>query len=169
MTAPAFREHPRLWTADQFLDFYASRPQGERWQLVDGLAMMMVPPNLVHQRISGNLERLLNDALEAHSPDLYAYRKTGVRIPGVIDFNPEPDVVVLPAEADYRYYADAFFLVAEVLSSFQHDGDDRAQTGALQKPPGQSLLPRHRSGRDPRGAARAGNQLAEDGADRCER
>ena len=96
MTAPAFREHPRLWTADQFLDFYASRPEGERWQLVDGLAMMIVPPNLVHQRISGNLERLLNDALEAHRPDLYAYRETGIRIPGVNDFNPEPDVVCLP-------------------------------------------------------------------------
>jgi Uma2 family endonuclease len=116
MTAPAFRGHPRLWTADQFLDFYASRPQGERWQLVDGLAMMMVPPNLVHQRISGNLERPLNDAVEAHRPNLYAYRETEIRIPGVSDFNPEPDVVVLAAEADYRHYADVFFLVAEVLS-----------------------------------------------------
>ena len=51
---PASRQHDaRLWTADQFLDFLMSRPDEERWQLVDGLAMMMVPPSKVHQHIAG--------------------------------------------------------------------------------------------------------------------
>ena len=40
----------RLWTADQFLEFYMSRPDEERWQLVDGLAIMMVPPSFLHQK-----------------------------------------------------------------------------------------------------------------------
>ncbi len=114
---PARRPHDaRLWTADQFLDFLMSRPDEEHWQLVDGLAMMMVPPSKVHQRIAGNLERLLNDALRAARRDLFAYRETGIRLPGVHDFNPEPDVVILLADATYTYYDEQFFLVAEVIS-----------------------------------------------------
>lgn len=107
---------PRLWTADQFLEFYKTRPDGERWQLVDGLPMMMVPPSKVHQRIAHNLEVLLNDALETSRPHLLAYRETGIRILGVEGFNPEPDIVVLRADATYTYYDDVFYLVAEVIS-----------------------------------------------------
>jgi Uma2 family endonuclease len=105
-----------LWTADQFLDFLMTRPEGERWQLVDGLAMMMVPPSKVHQRIAHNIEHLLNDALEAGRPDLLAYRETGLRIPGVASFNPEPDVAVLRADATYERYDDQVFAVIEVIS-----------------------------------------------------
>jgi Uma2 family endonuclease len=118
MTAlPARRRHDaRLWTADQFLDFLRTRPDEERWQLVDGLAMMMVPPSFVHQRIVTNFEALLNAALKANRPDLFAYGNVGLRIPGVEDFHPQPDVVVCAAEADYVYYRERFSLVAEVLS-----------------------------------------------------
>jgi Uma2 family endonuclease len=106
----------RLWTADHFLEFYLARPDPERWQLVDGLPMMMAPPNKVHQRLARNLDRLLDDALSSARPDLLVYREIGVRIPGVVDFNPEPDLAVLPAVATYKYYEDRFFLVAEVIS-----------------------------------------------------
>lgn len=118
MTAlPSRRERdPRLWTAGQFLEFYMTRPDEERWQLVDGLAMMMTPPNRMHQRIAANLERHLNDALESTRPDLFAYANVGVRIPGVADFNPQPDVVVCSSEADDTYYTEQFFLAAEVIS-----------------------------------------------------
>jgi Uma2 family endonuclease len=118
MTAlPARRPNDaRLWTADQFLDFLMSRPDEERWQLVDGLAMMMVPPSFVHQRIVSNFEALLNVALKANRPDLFAYGNVGLRIPGVDNFHPQPDVVVCTAEADYVYYRERFSLVAEVLS-----------------------------------------------------
>lgn len=116
MTAHPAHHDPRLWTADQFLDFYMTRPDEERWQLIDGLAMMMTPPNRLHQRISFNLERLLNDALEGHRPDLFAYAGVGLRIPGLSDFNPQPDVVVCSSQADRTYYTDRFYLTAEVLS-----------------------------------------------------
>ena len=107
---------PRLWTADQFLDFYLTRPDGERWQLVDGLALMMVPPSFMHQRIVGNLEHLLNDALRKGRRDLFAYGNIGIRIPGVTDFQPQPDVVVCKAQSDRSYYQDEYVLVAEVIS-----------------------------------------------------
>jgi Uma2 family endonuclease len=37
-------------------------------------------------------------------------------LPGVINFQPEPDVVVAPGTASYELYAEDFRLVAEVLS-----------------------------------------------------
>lgn len=107
---------PRLWDADRFLQFYMARPEGERWQLVDGLAIMMVPPSKVHQRIADNFLTLLNSALQIARPELLAYREPGIRLPGVDNFHPEPDVAVLLAEATYSYFDERFFAVAEVNS-----------------------------------------------------
>jgi Uma2 family endonuclease len=105
-----------LWTADQFLEFYMTRPDEERWQLVDGLAMMMPPPTPRHQRIVANLERLLNDALEQRRPDLFAFGNIGVRVPRTDDFHPQPDVAVCSATLDKEYYTGSFHVVAEVIS-----------------------------------------------------
>ncbi len=110
------RHDPRLWTADQFLEFYMGRPDGERWQLVDGLPMMMTPPTFDHQRIGKRLLTLLDQALAKHRPDLEAFYELGIRIPGIDDFNPEPDLLVVEGRASFDRYADRFFLVAEVIS-----------------------------------------------------
>jgi Uma2 family endonuclease len=70
----------------------------------------------VHQRIVGNLEELLRRRLSESGSDYFAYGNVGLRIPGVEDFHPQPDVVVCAADAEYGYYADRFYLVAEVVS-----------------------------------------------------
>jgi Uma2 family endonuclease len=107
---------PRLWTADQFLEFYMTRPDGERWQLVDGLPMMMTPPTRPHQKIAKNMLFLLEAALGRSRPDLETYYEIGIRIPGIEDFNPEPDLLVVEASAQFDRYADRFFLIGEVTS-----------------------------------------------------
>jgi Uma2 family endonuclease len=107
---------PGLWTAEQFLDFYVTRPEGERWQLIDGLAIMMVPPSFMHQRIADNFKSALNASLGRERPMLYAFENVGLRIPGIEDFNPQPDIAVCHADLAREYYADRFFLVAEVIS-----------------------------------------------------
>ena len=106
----------RLWTADQFLEFYMTRPDEERWQLVDGLAIMMVPPSFLHQKIAKQFFRRLDSAIERHRPDLSAYWEMGVRIPGIDNFNPMPDAVVVRSDAEFERYAKRFFLAAEVIS-----------------------------------------------------
>jgi hypothetical protein len=40
----------------------------EHWELIEGVPMMMTPPNRRHQRIASNLESLLNAALRRHDP-----------------------------------------------------------------------------------------------------
>src|SRR5207248_2997273 len=59
---------------------------------------------------------LFNGAFAAKRFDLFAYIAIGVRTPGVMNFQPEPDVVVLPGVAGYDLYSEHFRLAAEILS-----------------------------------------------------
>ena len=113
------RKQPSL-SRETFRAFTASRPDEERWELIDGVAVMMTPPTKAHQRIASNLETLLLSALEGHAPHLTAYQRLGVNLgPEAKHYDPEPDVIVIDAEIgpdiDERY-ADRFYLAAEIVS-----------------------------------------------------
>jgi Uma2 family endonuclease len=101
---------------DEFMAFLETRPDEEHWELIEGVAVMMAPPSYARQRIVWNLCELLNSAFTAQHLDLFAYFDAGVRSPGVRNFQPEPDVVVVPGIAGYNLYSEHFQLVAEVLS-----------------------------------------------------
>jgi Uma2 family endonuclease len=104
---------------ETFRAWLESRPDEEHWELIGGVIMMMAPASRAHQRIASNLERLLNDALEAHRPELAAYQRVGLNLaPIAPDYDPEPDVVVIGADGtgDERY-SDRFYLAAEVVSA----------------------------------------------------
>jgi Uma2 family endonuclease len=105
-----------------FRAWLASRPDEEHWELIEGVPMMMAPPNRRHQRIASNLENLLNAALRRHDPRLAAYQNIGVNIASTVPYDPEPDVAVIREDEnpDPRY-ADRFYLVAEVLSESDTD------------------------------------------------
>lgn len=101
---------------DEFMAFVQTRPKGERWDLIEGVAVMMAPASYAHQRITRNLCELLNAAFAARRLDLFAYFDAGVRSPGVRNFQPQPDVAVVPGVAGYELYSERFLLVGEVLS-----------------------------------------------------
>ncbi len=101
---------------DEFMAFLETRPKGERWDLIEGVAVMMAPASYADQRIAYNLCNLLNSAFAAQRLDLFAYFDAGVRSPGVRNFQPQPDVVVVPGVAGYDLYSERFQLVGEVLS-----------------------------------------------------
>jgi len=101
---------------DEFMAFLETRPDNERWDLVEGVAVMMAPPSYAHQRIATNLCTVLNNAFAARRLDLFAYQRAGVRNPGLRNFQPEPDAVVVPGIAGYDLYSETFQLVGEVLS-----------------------------------------------------
>ncbi len=112
---------PQKFTVEEFLAFYDTRPDGERWELIDGVAIMMTPPTKAHQRIGSNLARALNNHFETERPDLYAYQEVGLIVPEVDRFRPTADVAVEENAADYESYSDKFFLVVEVLSDSNTD------------------------------------------------
>jgi len=107
---------PGTMDVDEFMALLQTRPDGERWDLIDGVAVMMAPPSAAHQRIVVNLLSLLNSAFAARRLDLFAYPGLGVRTEGIRNFQPEPDIVVIPGVATYDLYFEHFRLVAEVLS-----------------------------------------------------
>jgi len=109
--------HAPILSVASFRVWLTSRPDEEHWELIEGVPMMMAPPNRRHQRIVSNLESLLNAALKRHDPRLAAYQAIGVNIVSTVPYDPEPDVAVIREDEnpDPRY-ADRFYLVAEVLS-----------------------------------------------------
>src|SRR5439155_7559607 len=113
----AARDFSGNMRAGEFLRFLKSRPKEERWQLVEGVAVMMNPPRMRHQQIALNLRDLLKDALEKQGRrDLLVMTDIGVRVRGVSNFLPRPDVAVVPGIAGDEVYAGRFLLVSEVLS-----------------------------------------------------
>jgi Uma2 family endonuclease len=101
LNAPA--PHPSgTMDIDEFTAFLETRPDEEHWELIEGVAVMVAPASYAHQRIVRNLCELLNDAR------LFAYFDAGVRSPGVRNFQPQPDVVVVPGVAGYNLYSERF-------------------------------------------------------------
>jgi Uma2 family endonuclease len=113
----AVRQHAPMLSVPSFRAWLASRPDEEHWELIEGVPMMMTPPNRRHQRIASNLETLLNAALKRHNPVLAAYHDIGVNVVSTVPYDPEPDVTVIREDEnpDPRY-VERFYLVAEVLS-----------------------------------------------------
>jgi Uma2 family endonuclease len=119
---PKWPEHG-AWTVEPFRAFYEATPDEERWELIDGVAVMMTSAMPVHQRLASNLERLLNDALESHDLSKMAFQRIGLDLTPVNDrYHPEPDVSVLDAElVPGQRYGERFYLAAEIIS--ESDGE----------------------------------------------
>jgi Uma2 family endonuclease len=102
---------------EQFHAFRDERPKEEKWELIDGVPIMMPPPTLVHQLIADNLNQLLNARLREVKPEWRAVRDAGVWLKGDEKYNPEPDVTVIDSGRPLaQIYAQRFHFVAEVLS-----------------------------------------------------
>jgi Uma2 family endonuclease len=101
---------------DEFMAFLEPRPTQERWDLIDSVAIMMPLESLAQRRIALNLSTLLNETFAAQGHDRFAYFNVAVRVPGLRNFQTQPDVSVIPGVASYALYSERFQLVAEVLS-----------------------------------------------------
>ena len=90
------------FSVEEFFALIELRPEEERWQLIDGVAMMMPPPTRVHQQIASNLAFELNTHFRAHRLGLSALQEVGLMVPAAELFRPEADVAVFDAMADYE-------------------------------------------------------------------
>ena len=112
---------PGLFTVEDYHSFLETRPDDERWQLIDGVAVMMTPPTLVHQKIARNLCNLLDDVLELRHPKWAALQEIGLIVPGYDEFRPKADAAVLDSIVQDTSYATRFYLVAEIRSDTNTD------------------------------------------------
>jgi Uma2 family endonuclease len=116
-------------TLEQFQALREERPKEEKWELIGGTPVMMPPPTLMHQRVAGNLARLLEARLAAAEPSWHVDREVGVLLIDDDRFCPEPDVLVIDKAFELgQIYAPKFYFVAEVLSE-----NDRPRVLALKR------------------------------------
>jgi Uma2 family endonuclease len=103
-----------------FRNFYAGRPDEERWELINGVATKLATSTPTHQRIASNLQFGLMDALDDREPVLTALQRVAVNIGASAKYDdPSPDVVVIDdiiGDALDERYANRFYLVAEIVS-----------------------------------------------------
>jgi Uma2 family endonuclease len=113
---------------------YASWPEGERWELIDGVAYSMSPaPGANHQRISGEMQGSLLVWLKQHVGDCEVFDAPfDVLLPSdaaqeedEVDTVVQPDVLVVcdPAKVTPRGCRGAPDLVVEILSPWTSHKD----------------------------------------------
>jgi Uma2 family endonuclease len=140
MSSAALRKQPQLSLAE-FSAFRDARPNEEKWELIDGVPMMMPLPTIIHQIIARNLVRHLTDVLDRVNPSWLATHEVGVELPGGILYHPEPDVVVIDADvAPGQRYADKFYAVAEVLSESDNPEPIAAKVAFYQSHPANTCI-----------------------------
>jgi Uma2 family endonuclease len=118
-------------TVAAFLDWAAGRPEGERWELVDGepvpvrgpaLAHAMAAETVVHARVKRRIDHALGAALAqgGHACEVFV---SGPKVQIDAGSAFEPDVVVSCAEVPDGLLVPEPLIVVEVLSPSARDKD----------------------------------------------
>lgn len=81
-------------TVDEFYAFTDARPDEEKWELIDGEAVLNASPAFIHQRIVGNILFALTSLERAGDVSWTVIPGIGALISDTS--RPEPDVMVLP-------------------------------------------------------------------------
>lgn len=111
--AVAVRRDPPMRVAE-YREWVAARPEGERWELIDGAPVMMAPPAYRHQQIVSNVEAALRRL--ARPRGCWALSNLAVLSEAFDDYAPIPDALVHCGAALPDGYVSDPLLVAEVLS-----------------------------------------------------
>lgn len=111
--ALAARRDARMSVAE-YQVWVESRPDEERWELLDGEPVLMSPPRERHQRLVYNLLRRVGDLADARGCNTLP--GFAILSEAMDDFAPIPDVVVRCGPDLPSGYARDPVLIAEVLS-----------------------------------------------------
>ncbi|CAO4152248.1 Putative restriction endonuclease domain-containing protein [Methylorubrum aminovorans] len=110
MAVPARRD--TRMRVSEYREWAATRPDDERWELIDGVPMMMSPAKGRHQRIVMNIAKRLDDLAERRG----AYPGLAILSEAMDDYAPIPDVVVQCGAPPEDGYTSDPLVVVEVLS-----------------------------------------------------
>ncbi len=103
-------------TIEEFLAFTDSRPDGERWELIEGRAVMNPSPTDWHQMICMNIAGALIAAKDAVEAGWMPLLGVGTRVPNSPNSLPQPDVFVKEGRLDGTSVTDDALVIFEVLS-----------------------------------------------------
>jgi len=110
-------------TIEEFLAFADTRPQEERWELIEGVAVMNPSPVEHHQMIVSNIvAHLIAHKLRTGAP-WFPMVGVGTRVPVSPRSLPQPDVFVKQGTATDRPVTDDALVLFEVLSKSNTKAD----------------------------------------------
>jgi Uma2 family endonuclease len=103
-------------TIKEFLAFTATRPDGERWELIEGAAVLNPSPVRAHQLVCMNIGTFLMNHKHHTNAAWVPLLGVGTRVPISPKSLPQPDVYVQEGPADDSPVTDDALVIFEVLS-----------------------------------------------------
>jgi Uma2 family endonuclease len=103
-------------TIEEFLAFTETRPEDEKWELIEGVPVMSPSPTDVHRPIVGNIIIVLGQIAAGTDASWYIMPGTGTRVPVSKHSLPEPDVFVRETSSTGTPVSDEALVIFEILS-----------------------------------------------------
>ncbi len=110
-------------SVEEFLAFAEQRPEGERWELIEGMAVMNAAPTQWHQRIALNIGSALDAIKLAQTAKWTANLGVGTRVPASTNSLPQPDLVVQEHELLGLPVTEDSLIIFEVRSKSNTKAD----------------------------------------------
>jgi Uma2 family endonuclease len=119
-------------TVEEYFAFTDTRPDNEKWELIDGEPILNVSPSRLHRTILLNVAYLLGSMQRARPQSWEASPGVGVRVSDTS--LPEPDIFIVPAGSarrdPYGRETSDVFVAFEILSPSTEDRDLRWKRAA---------------------------------------
>jgi Uma2 family endonuclease len=131
MDVPVRKAEPM--NVEEFFAFTDSRPDNEKWELIEGEAVLHATPLSPHQVIVGNVISWLHNFRRARRPTWIAIPGIGVRVSSTS--LAEPDVLIRPTIPRVGRECDDPMVAIEVLSDSTADRDLRWKRKAYARLP----------------------------------
>ena len=112
---PKFAPQDQM-TVEEFLAFTQTRPDEERWELIEGMPVMNASPIDIHQIIVANITTFLMNRKAATGATWLPMPGIGTRVPLSANSLPQPDIFVLEGAPTGRSETDDALVIFEVLS-----------------------------------------------------
>jgi Uma2 family endonuclease len=103
-------------TVEEFLAFTDTRPEGERWELIEGVAVMNPSPVEYHQVVVANIVTYLMLHKQRTGATWLPMPGVGIRVPVSPRSLPQPDIFVKEGAATDSPVTEDALVLFEVLS-----------------------------------------------------
>ena len=110
-------------TIEEFLAFTDTRPDEERWELIEGKPVMNPSPVQLHQIVASNIVSLLMQKKQAAGASWIPLLGVGTRVPISPNSLPQPDVYVQSVSDFESHITDDALVLFEVLSKSNSKAD----------------------------------------------
>ena len=113
---PAMLAEIDQMTIGEFLAFTDSRPDGEKWELIEGVPTMSPSPTDWHQRVVLNIAAALDAAKILTGASWMPLLGIGTRVPISPNSLPQPDIFVKEEEMTGTHVTNDALVIFEILS-----------------------------------------------------